>query len=242
MFGKVLDAVGRHKGLSFRDWITGHHRTHGYPDDDDYVPSVPFTPASGVFSLEAANDALPPPDAVMPSLPPGDPLREAALGAVMASVHQQLPPDCAVVPWPIIPASAWAGANGNFLTVACEFYPGSLGNLMLLPRDQRSAAVLHLPRAPSYVSRQLEEDASNRISALRADMAEDHVKTVKLLEQGDLAALDACAERNARYRRDVLAVARTLGAAMFGPAVWDHHARMFGDVLGWPRTDAENNH
>ena len=155
--------------------------------------------------------------------------------ALMLQINRQMPVGCQVRPWSLIPASAWADEAGSFMAIACELFPGSLENTMVLPISVSSAATLKLPQHPGKIAPHLEAEAHRKIGALRAAFACEHERVGKALARGNLAALDNREERRSKYKADVINIAHALGVLAFGIDAWTTHRRIFAATLGWPQ-------
>lgn len=134
---------------------------------------------------------------------------EKELQAQATLINSRLPAGCEVIPWALIPASVWAGANGQFLMNHCGFYPCHPLNNMLLAANEQTARMLDLPIHPRVEIPEIRENCDRLI--------------------GELLFENASPSEQARK---VVTLAVYMGSFVWGQAAWDRHTFLFGIGLG----------
>ncbi len=161
-----------------------------------------------------------------------DKLREEQ-DAFVARVNEQMPDGVKVVPWAMIPWRVWSQQHADFLLVACELYPVTPWNMLLLPDDQRSEMILGLPRHLRGSPPGLEDAANRVIGEIREEFFEAHARTGTALDRGDTSSLDDFAKANKDATTSVVRLAHALGIRTYGEEAYSRHKDMFGATLGW---------
>ncbi len=146
--------------------------------------------------------------------------------------NKSLPSGHSVVAFPLIPTGVWWREQGDFLMHGFNFFPASLGNTALAATDPVSARVLDLPLAPRVQNRLLEESTHQRLCQLRYRFATEHENMGLALARGDFTAVGSSANRKARYGRELVDIATSIGLATFGKQAWQTHERHFNGILG----------
>jgi hypothetical protein len=150
----------------------------------------------------------------------------------LAGLNKTLPAGQVVVTFPLIPTGVWWREQGDFLMHAFEFFPASLANTVLAAPDPVTARVLNLPLAPRVQNRLLEDATHQRLCQLRMRFATEHENMGLAFARGDFTGLGSSANRKARYGRELIDIATSIGAATFGQQGWAAHERIFFSILG----------
>jgi len=158
--------------------------------------------------------------------------RRVALDAFIARVNESAGGTYSVTPWAMLPWSVWNGEHAEFLLMQ-NMYPVDLWNTMLMPSDERSAAVLGLPKHLFGVPDGLDASAVRLIGEIRGELALVHAKVSETLARGDTSMLSPYNDAVEKARRDVRGVAHVLGSAVYGEPNYFKHREVFGSQLGW---------
>lgn len=150
----------------------------------------------------------------------------------LAGLNKSLPAGYSVITFPLIPTGVWWREQGDFLMHGFDLYPASLANTVLAATDPVSARVLNLPLAPRVQNRLLEESTHQRLGQLRLRFATEHENMGLAFARGDFTGLGSSAGRKARFGRELVAIATSIGAATFGQQAWSTHERYFFSILG----------
>jgi hypothetical protein len=150
----------------------------------------------------------------------------------LAAQNKALPNGLTMIAFPLIPTGVWWREQGDFLMQAFDFYPASLGNTALAAIDPISARQLNLPLAPRVQNRLLEEATHQRLCQFRHRFAMEHENMGLAFARGDFTGLGTSASRKARYARELIDIATSIGQATFGKQAWLTHERYFQSVLG----------
>jgi hypothetical protein len=146
--------------------------------------------------------------------------------------NKTLPIGHSVVAFPLIPTGVWWRENGDFLMHGFDFFPASLANTALAATDPVSARVLDLPLAPRVQNRLLEDSTHQRLCQLRMRFSTEHENMGIALARGDFTGVGSSAGRKARYARELIDIATSIGLATFGKQAWLIHERHFNSILG----------
>lgn len=152
--------------------------------------------------------------------------------AWLAGINRSLSAGLSVVVLPLIPSGVWWREHGAFLMQAFEFYPASLANTAIAALEPVSARQLELPLAPRVQNRLLEESIQQKIGDLRRRFALEHENMGLAFARGDFTGIGSSAGRKARYARELVDIASSIGMAAFGKQAWLAHERVFNRVLG----------
>ena len=146
--------------------------------------------------------------------------------------NKSLPSGYAVIAFPLIPTGVWWREQGEFLMHGFGFFPASLANTALAATDPVSARVLNLPLAPRVHNRLLEDSTHQRLGQLRQRFATEHENMGLAFARGDFGGLGSSVGRKARYGRELIEIASSIGFATFGKQAWLTHEHHFYSVLG----------
>jgi hypothetical protein len=150
----------------------------------------------------------------------------------LAGFNKSMPLGYSVITFPLIPTGVWWREQGDFLMHGFDFFPASLANTVLAAADPVSARVLNLPLAPRMQNKLLEESTHQRLCQLRQRFATEHENMGLAFARGDFTGLGSSATRKARYGRELVDIATSIGKATFGQQIWNAHERYFFSVLG----------
>lgn len=73
--------------------------------------------------------------------------QRAQLRAFINRINGSLPDGVNVAPWCMVPERVWSSVHGGFLLKVLQITPYGAWNVLLLPKDERSAGVLNLSMA-----------------------------------------------------------------------------------------------
>jgi hypothetical protein len=150
----------------------------------------------------------------------------------LQNFNNSLPTGHSIVAFPLIPTGVWWREQGDFLMHGFEFFPASLANTVLAATDPLSARALNLPLVPRVQNRLLEDSTHQRLCQLRQRFATEHENMGLAFARGDFTGLASSAGRKARYARELIDIATSIGAATFGQQAWLNHEHYFFSVLG----------
>jgi hypothetical protein len=150
----------------------------------------------------------------------------------LANHNRTLPHGLAITTFPLIPTGVWWREQGDFLMQAFDFHPASLGNTVLAAIDPVGARQLNLPLVPRIQNRLLEDATHQRLCQLRHRFAMEHENMGIAFARGDFTGLGTSSSRKARYARELIEIAASIGMATFGKQAWMTHERYFQSVLG----------
>lgn len=150
----------------------------------------------------------------------------------LAGHNKTLPNGCTIMAYPLIPPGIWWREQGDFLMQAFDFFPASLANTALVTTDPVSSRRLNLPLAPRMQNRLLEDSTNQRLTQMRERFAMEHENMAMAFARGDFTGLGSSVGRKARYGRELVDIATSIGFATFGKQAWLTHERLFFSVLG----------
>jgi hypothetical protein len=150
----------------------------------------------------------------------------------LTGFKKNLPHSNGLITFPLIPTGVWWREQGDFLMHGFDFFPASLANTVLAATDPVSARSLGLPLAPRVQNKLLEDSTHQRLCQLRQRFATEHENMGLAFGRGDFTGLGSSAGRKARYARELVEIATSIGAATFGKQAWLAHERYFYGVLG----------
>jgi hypothetical protein len=153
---------------------------------------------------------------------------------IRKTINSQLPGDCQVIPWAMIPWSLWKGPDATFLMSTLDFYPPDLWNTMLLPENDLAAAVLGLPKHPGVTPPGLEPAAAHLIGQIHEEVRTAHRRTTDALARSDMSLLAPFADTVNRAKAKMIYVAHKLSETTFGAPAMERHQALFGKALGRP--------
>ncbi len=148
-------------------------------------------------------------------------------------VNQRQPFGCHVMALSLIPAEVWQGANATFMMMACDFFPASAANTLLLPVTRKGADHLHLPQYPFNCGPERIEAARMDVSKLRLAFSAEHKQVVLAMQRGDMSCLSNRPARKKKYAEDLKNLAGKMAVARFGKQILQDHQTVFGDALGY---------
>jgi hypothetical protein len=151
---------------------------------------------------------------------------------IRKTINSQLPGDCQVIPWAMIPWSVWKGAHTSFLMSTLDVYPPDLWNTMLLPETELGAAALALPRHPGAVPPGLEPAAAHLIGQIHEQVLTAHRSTTDALARSDMSELAPFADAINGAKAKLMYVAHKLSETTFGAPAMERHQALFGKALG----------
>ena len=146
--------------------------------------------------------------------------------------NKTMPGGHAVIAFPLIPTGIWWREQGDFLMQAFDFFPASLANTALVTTDPVSARILNLPLAPRIQNRLLEDSTHQRLTQMRQRFSMEHENMGLAFARGDFTGLGSSANRKARYGRELVKIATSIGFATFGKQAWLAQEHHFFSVLG----------
>jgi hypothetical protein len=212
------------------------HRDSGNPFEVELEPRLSTPAATAPVPIRGthflAQNPPPPPNTTQSALWAR---AEAVLEAQrkwLQGFIKSLPNGSAVVTFPLIPTGVWWREQGEFLMHGFDFFPASLANTVLAATDTVSARQLNLPLAPRVQNRLLENATHQRLCQLRQRFATEHENMGLAFARGDFGGLGSSAGRKARYGRELVDIATSIGAATFGQQSWAAHERIFFSILG----------
>jgi hypothetical protein len=150
---------------------------------------------------------------------------------ILKTINSQLPGDCQVIPWAMIPWSLWKGPDATFLMSTLDFYPPDPWNTMLLPENDLAAAALGLPKHPGAVPPGLEPAAAHLIGRIHEQVLTAHRGTTEALARSDMSKLAPFADTVSGAKVKMMYVARKLSEGTFGAPVMERHQALFGKAL-----------
>lgn len=211
-------------------------RDTGNPFEVQHEPTLSGKPPEGPIPFRGSNPLAPKPPA------PANTAQQAlwakaeiVLEAQRKWLHgfnKTLPTGHSVVAFPLIPTGVWWREQGDFLMHGFGLFPASLANTALAATDPVSARVLDLPLAPRVQNRLLEDSTHQRMCVLRQRFATEHENMGIAFARGDFTGLGGSAGRKARYGRELVDIATSIGFATFGKQAWLTHERHFFSILG----------
>ena len=152
----------------------------------------------------------------------------------LKTINSQLPGDCRVIPWAMIPWSLWMGPDATFLMSSLDIYPPDLWNTMLLPENDLAAAALGLPKHPRAVPPGLEPAAAQLIDQIHEQVRTAHRRTTGALNRSDMSGFARFAEDIDSAKAKMMYVAHKLSETTFGTPAMERHQALFGKALGRP--------
>lgn len=161
-------------------------------------------------------------------------VRRESQERVRKTINSQLPGDCQVIPWAMIPWSLWKGPHATFLMSTLDFYPPDLWNTMLLPENDLAAAALDLPKHPGVVPPGLEPAAAHLIGQIHEQVRTAHRRTTEALDRADISGLAPFADVVSGAKAKMMYVAHKLSETTFGTPAMERHQALFGKALGRP--------
>jgi hypothetical protein len=153
---------------------------------------------------------------------------------VLKAINSQLPADCQVIPWAMIPWSLWKGPDATFLMSTLDVYPPDLWNTMLLPESDLAAAALGLPKHPGVTPPGLEPAAAHLIGQIHEQVRTAHRRTTDALARSDTSELAPLADAVSAAKAKMMYVAHKLSETTFGAPAMERHQALFGKALGRP--------
>ena len=153
---------------------------------------------------------------------------------IRKTINSQLPGDCQVIPWAMIPWSLWKGPHATFLMSSLDVYPPDLWNTMLLPETDLGAAALGLLKHPGVVPPGLEPAAAHLIGQIHEQVLTAHRQTTDALDRLDTSGLAPFADAINGATAKMMYVAHKLSETAFGAPAMERHQALFGKALGRP--------
>jgi hypothetical protein len=153
---------------------------------------------------------------------------------ILKTINSQLPGDCQVIPWAMIPWSLWKGPDATFLMSSLDVYPPDLWNTMLLPENDLTAAALGLPKHPRAAPPGLEPAAAHLIGQIHEQVRTAHRRTTDALDRSDISELAPFADAITGAKAKMMYVAHKLSETTFGAPAMERHQALFGKALGQP--------
>jgi hypothetical protein len=153
---------------------------------------------------------------------------------IRKTINSQLPGDCQVIPWAMIPWSLWKGPDATFLMSTLDVYPPDLWNTMLLPETELAAAALGLPKHPGVVPSGLEPAAAHLIGQIHEQVRTAHRRTTDALGRSDMSELAPLVDVINGAKAKMMYVAHKLSETTFGAPAMERHQALFGKALGRP--------
>jgi hypothetical protein len=211
-------------------------RDSGNPLEVQREPQLAAQPAAGPIPFRGTNRLAP--QAPSPGNAAQHALWEKAEKVLeaqrkwLAGVNSALPNGLSIITVPLIPTGVWWREQGDFLMHGFEFFPASLANTILAANDPITARTLNLPLAPRVQNKLLEDSTHQRLCQLRQRFATEHENMGLAFARGDFTSLASSQGRKARYARELVDIACSIGMATFGKQAWLTHERYFYSVLG----------
>jgi hypothetical protein len=212
---------------------------HPGPDADGVsrlVPKAVFDGSGGAF-LKKLGFGPDDPDNLLVTQDLADArfdVRREGQERILKTINSQLPGDCQVIPWAMIPWSLWKGPDATFLMSSLDVYPPDLWNTMLLPENDLTAAALGLPKHPRAAPPGLEPAAAHLIGQIHEQVRTAHRRTTDALDRSDISELAPFADAITGAKAKMMYVAHKLSETTFGAPAMERHQALFGKALGQP--------
>jgi hypothetical protein len=212
---------------------------HPGPDADGVrriIPKAVFDGSGGAF-LKKLGFGADNPDNLIVTQDLADArfdVRREGQERVRKAINSQLPGDCQVIPWAMIPWSLWKGADATFLMSTLDVYPPDLWNTMLLPETDLAAAALGLPKHPRAAPPGLEPAAAQLIGTIHEQVRTAHRRTTDALSRSDMSELAPLVDAIDSAKAKMMYVAHKLSETTFGAPAMERHQALFGKALGRP--------
>ncbi|HEX4196317.1 MAG TPA: hypothetical protein VHZ26_02655 [Caulobacteraceae bacterium] len=212
---------------------------HPGPDADGVrrvIPNAVFEGAGGAF-LKELGFGPDDPDNLIVTQELADArfdVRREGLERIRKAINSQLPRDCQVIPWAMIPWSLWKGPDATFLMSTLDFYPPDLWNTMLLPETDLGAVSLDLPKHPGVTPPGLEPAAAHLIGQIHEQVRTAHRRTTNALARLDMDAAATFVDVVNSAKAKMMYVAHKLSETTFGAPAMGRHQALFGKALGRP--------
>jgi hypothetical protein len=212
---------------------------HPGPDADGVsrlVPKAVFDGSGGAF-LKKLGFGPDDPDNLLVTQDLADArfdVRREGQERILKTINSQLPGDCQVIPWAMIPWSLWKGPDATFLMSSLDVYPPDLWNTMLLPENDLTAAALGLPKHPRAAPPGLEPAAAHLIGQIHEQVRTAHRRTTDALDRSDISELAPFADAITGAKAKMMYVAHKLSETTFGAPAMERHQALFGRALGQP--------
>jgi hypothetical protein len=195
------------------------------------IPEELFAPASpiGAFLNEigmAANDdanIIPTDSALQATLDAGS--RET--DAFVAEANRSLPNGCRVKPMYLIPAEVWKGPHADFLLHRLDMIPDAPWNVVLLPADAHSAAVLDINEHPGILPCEYLRSAENMIAAIARELDAAHRLTSADLQRRNIGSLTAFTKALDTAQESVRGVGFHLASVLLGENTLNRSRQQF---------------
>jgi hypothetical protein len=153
------------------------------------------------------------------------------LQRLVIQINQNLPQGCTVLPWQPVPITVFEGELGKFMIMACDFHAHGPANTILLPALPAGVEYLNLPRHPFMVPERHTAYAKQLVMQLRDQVARDNAEIAKSMSRGDMSRLLSAADKQANYRKQMVAIAMKLAKEAFDLKVYEAHEARFRPLI-----------
>ncbi len=150
---------------------------------------------------------------------------------LLSKVNALQPSGCHVIAWNILPLETFAGDEGRFLMMACDYYSHCFDNTMFLPAMPAGEAHLKIMRHPLVSSPEHKAAALQQVSLLRERVAQEHNRVLAAIAKGDLTAVYRRKEKQQDYKNELSRISRSIATLILGVSTVRNHDAQFGSVL-----------
>jgi hypothetical protein len=143
----------------------------------------------------------------------------------VAQVNRRLA--CEVRPWAMIPHPCWQGEHSSFLLSTLKVFPVGEWNTLLLPKDDRGALLLDLPKHPMGVDLKHVAAANRLIGEVRQRVQAKHREAVERRTRGDGEGIFSFAAVVENASADLSGLAFRFASKIFGERALNRNREMF---------------